>query len=167
MLVVWAQVGDRCAECEDDHIDILQDRPFAWAPYAPGNTDERWAPWANSKVSTGWQTECPGMHVCPIVHGKCMLAGSLLIHIKQVQKLSYDSTCVACKAYMAALKAMKFTLLAALCHGHETPASKAMRCMSSVAPPLLLTTQAVQALLLTCCMHHTVLAMSTGGLPCL
>jgi hypothetical protein len=43
------QVGDRCAECEDDHIDILQDRPFAWAPYRPGNTDERWAPWANSK----------------------------------------------------------------------------------------------------------------------
>lgn len=29
------QVGDRCSECPDDQIDILQDRPFTWAPFDP------------------------------------------------------------------------------------------------------------------------------------
>lgn len=29
------QVGDRCSECDDDHVDILQDRPFSFAPFNP------------------------------------------------------------------------------------------------------------------------------------
>jgi hypothetical protein len=28
-------VADRCSECPDDQIDILQDRPFSWAPFDP------------------------------------------------------------------------------------------------------------------------------------
>ncbi|KAI8469932.1 MAG: hypothetical protein J3K34DRAFT_521733 [Monoraphidium minutum] len=32
-LAFAARVGDRCGECEDDHVDVLLDRPFAYAPY--------------------------------------------------------------------------------------------------------------------------------------
>jgi hypothetical protein len=32
-LTFLAKVGDRCAECEDDHIDLLQDRPLTFAPF--------------------------------------------------------------------------------------------------------------------------------------
>ena len=28
-------VADRCSECEDDHIDLLQDRPLSFAPFNP------------------------------------------------------------------------------------------------------------------------------------
>jgi hypothetical protein len=43
-------VGDRCAECPDDHIDILQDRPFSWAPFDPSNSkNNQWAPYVNAK----------------------------------------------------------------------------------------------------------------------
>jgi hypothetical protein len=34
-----AVVGDRCGECEDDHIDVLLDRPLAYAPYDRNNPD--------------------------------------------------------------------------------------------------------------------------------
>jgi hypothetical protein len=34
-----AQVADRCSECPDDQIDILQDRPFSWAPFDPKKPD--------------------------------------------------------------------------------------------------------------------------------
>jgi hypothetical protein len=44
------QVGDRCGECPDDHIDILQDRPFSWAPFDPNRKiDNQWAPFVNAK----------------------------------------------------------------------------------------------------------------------
>jgi hypothetical protein len=36
---VPAQVADRCSECPDDQIDILQDRPFSWAPFDPKTPD--------------------------------------------------------------------------------------------------------------------------------
>jgi hypothetical protein len=32
-----ARVIDRCGECADDSIDLLQDRPYAWAPYVPND----------------------------------------------------------------------------------------------------------------------------------
>ncbi len=32
-----ARVADRCGECEDDHVDVLMDRPFAYAPYFPSS----------------------------------------------------------------------------------------------------------------------------------
>lgn len=31
------RVIDRCGECADDSIDLLQDRPYAWAPYVPND----------------------------------------------------------------------------------------------------------------------------------
>lgn len=34
------QVGDRCGECEDDHIDILMDRPVSYAPWSPSSPGE-------------------------------------------------------------------------------------------------------------------------------
>ena len=43
------QVGDRCGECEDEHIDVLLDRPLAYAPYNPDNAAENTnAKYANS-----------------------------------------------------------------------------------------------------------------------
>jgi hypothetical protein len=32
-------VGDRCGECEDEHLDVLLDRPFSFAPYDRANAD--------------------------------------------------------------------------------------------------------------------------------
>lgn len=44
------QVGDRCAECEDDHIDLLQDRPLSFAPFNPAaDNDNANAPYVNAK----------------------------------------------------------------------------------------------------------------------
>lgn len=43
------QVGDRCSECEDDHIDVLQDRPFSFAPFDPKRKQDIWAPYVNAK----------------------------------------------------------------------------------------------------------------------
>lgn len=44
------QVGDRCSECDDDHLDILQDRPFSFAPFNPASDNENYnAPYANAK----------------------------------------------------------------------------------------------------------------------
>ncbi len=34
------QVGDRCGECEDDHIDVLMDRPLSYAPWTPSKPKE-------------------------------------------------------------------------------------------------------------------------------
>lgn len=49
-LTFLAKVGDRCSECPDDHIDILQDRPFSWAPFDPSNRqNNQWAPYVNAK----------------------------------------------------------------------------------------------------------------------
>lgn len=49
-LTFMGKVGDRCAECEDDHVDILQDRPFSWAPFDPKHAaDNTWAPYVNAK----------------------------------------------------------------------------------------------------------------------
>jgi hypothetical protein len=46
-------VGDRCAECEDEHLDIFQDRPFSFAPYSPSLStsvsEDKWAPWVNAQ----------------------------------------------------------------------------------------------------------------------
>jgi hypothetical protein len=48
-LLGHVQVGDRCGECEDEHIDVLLDRPFAYAPYSPDNAAENTnAKYANS-----------------------------------------------------------------------------------------------------------------------
>lgn len=44
-----AQVGDRCGECEDDHIDLLQDRPLTFAPFNPNGGDNYYAPYVNAK----------------------------------------------------------------------------------------------------------------------
>ena len=38
-LAFAAKVGDRCAECEDDHVDALLDRPLAYAPYDAARAD--------------------------------------------------------------------------------------------------------------------------------
>lgn len=44
------QVGDRCTECEDDHIDVLMDRPLSFAPFDPKRRSEnQWAPYVNAK----------------------------------------------------------------------------------------------------------------------
>jgi hypothetical protein len=47
------KVRDRCAECPDDHIDVLMDRPFSYAPFDPNNPasvrEQRFAPYANAK----------------------------------------------------------------------------------------------------------------------
>ncbi|KAF8072387.1 ttc4 [Scenedesmus sp. PABB004] len=49
-LTFLAKVGDRCAECDDDHIDILQDRPFSWAPFDPkASGNNPFAPYVNAK----------------------------------------------------------------------------------------------------------------------
>lgn len=49
-LTFLGQVGDRCGECPDDSIDILQDRPLTYAPFNPANPDDNtWAPYANAK----------------------------------------------------------------------------------------------------------------------
>jgi hypothetical protein len=49
-LTFLAKVGDRCAECEDDHIDVLLDRPLAYAPFDPRRAKEaQWAPYVNAK----------------------------------------------------------------------------------------------------------------------
>jgi hypothetical protein len=32
-------VGDRCGECDDEHVDVLLDRPFSFAPYDKANPD--------------------------------------------------------------------------------------------------------------------------------
>ena len=43
-------MGDRCSECDDDHIDILQDRPFSFAPFNPAaDGDNHNAPYVNAK----------------------------------------------------------------------------------------------------------------------
>ena len=46
-------VRDRCSECDDDHIDLLQDRPLCFAPYDPRSNAsvhmDKWAPWVNAK----------------------------------------------------------------------------------------------------------------------
>ena len=43
-------MGDRCSECPDDQIDILQDRPFSWAPFDPkSKSNNQWAPYVNAK----------------------------------------------------------------------------------------------------------------------
>jgi hypothetical protein len=48
--VLCSQVGDRCSECEDDHIDILQERPFSWAPFDPKRGHDNYhAPYVNAK----------------------------------------------------------------------------------------------------------------------
>jgi hypothetical protein len=39
-LTFKATVGDRCGECEDDHIDVLLDRPLAYAPWTPATPRE-------------------------------------------------------------------------------------------------------------------------------
>eukprot|EP00877_Chromochloris_zofingiensis_P011105 jgi/Chrzof1/6248/Cz17g17110.t1 len=39
-LTFLAKVGDRCGECEDDHIDILMDRPVSYAPWSPSSPGE-------------------------------------------------------------------------------------------------------------------------------
>jgi len=47
------KVRDRCSECPDDHIDVLMDRPFSYAPFDPNNPasvkEQRFAPYANAK----------------------------------------------------------------------------------------------------------------------
>lgn len=47
------KVRDRCGECPDDHIDVLMDRPFSYAPFDPNNPnsvrEQRFAPYANAK----------------------------------------------------------------------------------------------------------------------
>mgnify|MGYP001811057928 CR=1 FL=1 len=44
------QVGDRCGECEDDHIDLLQDRPLSFAPFNPQVEHDNYnAPYVNAK----------------------------------------------------------------------------------------------------------------------
>ncbi|KAI8462327.1 MAG: hypothetical protein J3K34DRAFT_194117 [Monoraphidium minutum] len=49
-LTFLAKVGDRCAECEDDHIDLLQDRPLTFAPFNPAREADNYnAPYANAK----------------------------------------------------------------------------------------------------------------------
>jgi hypothetical protein len=39
-VLLYLQVGDRCGECEDDHIDVLLDTPVSYAPYDPANPKE-------------------------------------------------------------------------------------------------------------------------------
>lgn len=39
-LTFMAVVGDRCGECDDDHIDVLLDRPLAYSPYNANNPTE-------------------------------------------------------------------------------------------------------------------------------
>ncbi|GBF96386.1 hypothetical protein Rsub_09185 [Raphidocelis subcapitata] len=48
-LTFLAKVGDRCGECEDDHIDLLQDRPLTFAPFKPDGGDNYHAPYANAQ----------------------------------------------------------------------------------------------------------------------
>lgn len=49
-LTFLAKVGDRCSECPDDQIDILQDRPFSWAPFDPNSKGNNpYAPYVNAK----------------------------------------------------------------------------------------------------------------------
>jgi hypothetical protein len=49
-LTFMGEVGDRCSECEDDHIDILQERPFSWAPFDPKRGHDNYhAPYVNAK----------------------------------------------------------------------------------------------------------------------
>lgn len=49
-LTFLAQVGDRCGECEDDHIDLLQDRPLTFAPFNPAVQNDNYnAPYVNAK----------------------------------------------------------------------------------------------------------------------
>ena len=49
-LTFLGKVGDRCGECEDEHIDVLLDRPLAYAPYDPAAPRENAnAVYANSK----------------------------------------------------------------------------------------------------------------------
>lgn len=47
------KVRDRCSECPDDHIDVLMDRPFSYAPFDPSNPnsvrEQRFAPYGNAK----------------------------------------------------------------------------------------------------------------------
>jgi hypothetical protein len=47
------RVRDRCAECPDDQIDVLMDRPFSYAPFDPNNPasvrEQRFAPYANAR----------------------------------------------------------------------------------------------------------------------
>lgn len=49
-LTFKAKVGDRCGECEDDHIDLLQDRPLTFAPFNPdASNDNPNAPYVNAR----------------------------------------------------------------------------------------------------------------------
>ena len=41
--IIKAQVQDQCPECEDDHIDILADRPYTFAPEDSNNPKARQA----------------------------------------------------------------------------------------------------------------------------
>jgi len=47
------KVRDRCSECPDDHIDVLMDRPFSYAPFDPANPasvrEQRFAPYGNAR----------------------------------------------------------------------------------------------------------------------
>ncbi len=38
-LTFAAIVGDRCGECEDDHVDVLIDRPLSYSYYDPNLLD--------------------------------------------------------------------------------------------------------------------------------
>lgn len=49
-LTFMGKVGDRCSECEDDHIDLLQDRPLTFAPFDPRSEGNNYnAPYVNAK----------------------------------------------------------------------------------------------------------------------
>ncbi|KAI8464817.1 MAG: hypothetical protein J3K34DRAFT_439029 [Monoraphidium minutum] len=49
-LTFMGKVGDRCSECEDDHIDLLQDRPLSFAPFDPKVENNNYnAPYVNAK----------------------------------------------------------------------------------------------------------------------
>jgi len=39
-LTFLGKVADRCGECEDEHIDVLLDRPLSYAPYDPASPKE-------------------------------------------------------------------------------------------------------------------------------